>query len=98
MQINWLFCVSSVLETHEFYWPFVISFKLNDVRGKKPFTVNARTVAAFWEIGQGYEDLDKYGTPMKMLGLLLKSSYNDINKKLNTAYAESAIESMQNSV
>ena len=33
---------------------------------------------------------------MNMSGSLSKSSYNSINKKLNSAYTESAIESMQN--
>ena len=39
---------------------------------------------------------DSFGTLMNMPGSLSKSSYNNINKKLNSAYTESAIESMQN--
>ena len=35
---------------------------------------------------------------MNMPGSLSKSSYNDINKKLNSAYADSAKESIENAV
>lgn len=71
--------------------------KPNDVHSKKPISINTRTVVAYWKIRQCYERLDKLGTLMNMSRLLLNSSYadNDINKKPNTAYAESAVESMQ---
>ena len=55
------------------------------MHGKRPFSINTKTVAAFREIGQGYEGLQKFGTIMNMPGSLSKSSYNDINKKLNSA-------------
>ena len=75
---------------------YVISPTANDLRGKRPFSINTRTVVAFCEIGQGYEGLQKFGTLMNMPGSLSKSSYNDINKKLNSEYADSAKESMEN--
>ena len=41
---------------------YVISPTANDLRGKRPFSINTRTVVAFREIGQGYEGLQKFGT------------------------------------
>ena len=52
----------------------------NDLSGKRPFSINTRTVIAFREIGQGYEELQKFGTLMSMPGSLSKS-YNDIYKQ-----------------
>ena len=81
--------------THEFYSSPAIPSKLSGLRGKKPFSINTRTVVAFGEIWQGFESLEKFGTLMNMPGSLSKSC-NSINKKLDSAYTESAIESMQN--
>ena len=67
--------------TDEFYSSSVISPKANDLRGKRPFSINTRTVVAFREIGQGYEGLQKFGTLMNMPGSLSKSSYNDVNNE-----------------
>ena len=59
-------------------------------------SINIRTVVAFREIGQGYEGLEIFGTLVNVPGLLLKSLYNDINKKRISAYVDSAKESLAN--
>ena len=77
--------------TDEFYSSSVISPKANDLSGKRQFSINTRTFVAFREVGQGYEGLQKSGTLMNMSGSLSKSSYNDINKKLNSSYADMTV-------
>ena len=59
-------------------------------------SINIRTVVAVREISQGYEGLEKFGTLVNVPGLLLKSLYNDINKKRISAYVDSAKESVAN--
>ena len=79
-----LFIVCNFPESKLFVWQKTI------------YSINTRTVVVFCEIGQGYEGLQKFGTLMNMPGSFSKSPYNYIKKKLNSAYAGSAKESMEN--
>ena len=77
---------------------YIISPKTNDFFDKRAFSINTRTVVAFLETSQGYEGLVKFGTFMNMPGSLSKPLYNDQNKRLHSAYAGSAKESVENAV
>ena len=48
-----ILCEQCIL-TDELYSSSIISPKTKDLHGKKPFSINIRTVVVFREIGQGY--------------------------------------------
>ena len=67
-------------------------FPGKDVRGKKPFEVNVRSVIAFREIGKGNEAMRTFTTIMNMPPPLSHQPYSDINLSLHNIYGKAAKE------